>query len=852
MDKPGGGSWHRFRVEKPQPASFSRRSPSASVPGEMEDSSSTHNDSGVSGSPTAPGTLAMYACIRCRNSKKKCDRIQPECAACKRLGARCFFPSPVASSASQAAALRARVAWLSSFVDTLLPAGSAPVSCYDTDFDLSTLPLTLPNSSSSPDTDADTTTTTTTNTNTNTDLKSSDPIGGPTPPTAKTSVSPEDFDMDGAAAGPASAGSIHQQHTPSSIDIPEPAAAQAPQQQHHHQQYQHPLPPPPSLQQLPLSLPPVSASTPTAYTLPSPSNSRDAARYMMGEALSAKPRFAPIRLLTGRFDRMHLVRAYFRHMHRSYPFLYEEAILSAAESHIGRALFEDGCEIDLASAKLYLVMMLGLEAISRFGSRSSRGKGGAAPTGLASGGREGMGSDSDEEDRDIAAAALSSVRMPYQDIVLACLRNRCIPAVEALLLLALFALFDPDGWSAWVIVGMLGREAVLLGLNRRWPSDPAEPDLLQREFRHRLFWSIFSLDRLVASVYGLSLAIQDFDSNLALPGVTTEEFAASSQAEHIATLQIARQATALRVIEGRCLSLVHMGHDVGSGVAAAAIGQGLSLGHSAAPFQQQPQQQRMLLPSLRERRAMIEELRGAADNWYTQGTLLARREAHAVHFHNTITWLNTNYHGMLMLLYCPSLFNSGPATSEDLLDLHRTIGKYVQSVHAQFLDRQLALNWTTMSRMLLVCRILLHAYLNLCTDTDAVGASSGNRNNYSHGHGHSHGYSYSCQAPPEHLPDLLAEQLDMVIQCENILHAFQPSWVFARKGAVLYRRLEAALRYRLQHAHVQSAGSGIDVANDIHDICDDAEQLVQQALGVASTYNYLAGEPRMRPRKAYA
>ena len=777
MDKPGG-SWHRFRVEKPLPA--------ASMSGEMEDSASTNNDSGVPGSPPAPGTRAMYACIRCRNSKKRCDRMQPECAACKRLGARCFFPSPVASSASQTAALRARVAWLSSFVETLLPAGSAPVSCYETGFDLSKLPLALPNCSS-PGAD------------TNTDTKSSDP-DGPTPPPAKTSV-PDDYDMDGTAA------------------------AQAPQQQ-----YQHPLPPPSPLQQ-PLPLPPVSASTPTAYTLPSPSNGRDAARYLVGEAISTKPRFAPIRLLTGRFDRMQLVRAYFRHMHRSYPFLYEEAILLAAESHVGRALFEDGCEIDLASARLYLVMVLGLEAISRFGSRSSRGKGSAAPR------HEGMGSDNDDEDRDIAAAALSSVRMPYQDIVMACLSNRCIPAVEALLLLALYALFDPDGWSAWVIVGMLGREAVLLGLNRRWPSDAAEPDLLQREFRHRLFWSVFSVDRLVASVYGLSLAMQDFDSNLALPGVTTEEFAASSQADYIATLQIARHAIALRDIEGRCLSLVHLGHDVGAGVGAAATGQGLSLSHPAAPFQPQ---QRMLLPSLRERRAMVEELRGAADNWYTQGTLLARREARAVHFHNTITWLNTNYHGMLMLLYCPSLFNAGPATAEDVLGLHRTIGKYVQSVHAQFRDGQLALNWTTMSRLLLVCRILLHAYLNLCTDTDAVRVS-GNRN-----------YNYSCQAPPEHVPDLLAEHLDMAIQCENILHAFQPSWVFARRGAMLYRRLEAALRYRLQHAHVPSAGSFTEMASDIHDICDDAEQLVQQSLGVASTYNYLAGEPRMRPRKVFA
>ncbi len=123
---------------------------------------------------------------------------------------------------------------------------------------------------------------------------------------------------------------------------------------------------------------------------------------------------------------------------------------------------------------------------------------------------------------------------------------------------------------------------------------------------------------------------------------------------------------------------------------------------------------------------MIEELRGAADNWYTQGCLLARRDeaAHGVHFHNTITWLNTNYHGILMLLYCPSHFNSGPASPDDLLNLHQTVHKYVQSAHAQFVDRQLALNYTTLSRMLVVCRLMLHCWFHWPHDNSSAAASA--------------------------------------------------------------------------------------------------------------------------------
>ncbi|CAK7220068.1 Rac GTPase-activating protein BCR/ABR [Sporothrix curviconia] len=996
----GGGLWHRFRVEKPRPgpvpggrqASHSGSKPSPRIKTDysmegVEEEDGKDGNGGCGGSTSgdaafvpgssgaalmAPGstTIAMYACMRCRNSKKKCDRLLPECTGCKRLGARCFFPSPVASTASQASSLRARVTWLSNFVDSLMPVGSQPIACYDTGFDLhsiphlarlmdgvaargsftgpgagpmqvavpasvpvphavstpgsvpssapdsvpgsvpgsapSSAPAALPGPAPGPATEVGPWTGPVTG-------SSSEPADGQNAPQAAQ----EDHPMDGIPPGPISAGSIHQQPTPSSIDIIEPPSYGP-----------HALP--------------AHMDYPFSITGGQPG-------YMSSEIITSKTRLIPIRTYTSRFSHMHLVRAYFRHMHRSYPFLYESAIIDAAESQVGHAVFEEGPIVDLTSSRLYLVMILGLEAISRFGGRRSGGEAYRNATVAMHGHRTGASVDIDEDDRTIAAEALSQVRMPYLDIIQSCLQNRCIPATEVLLLLTIYSLFDPDGWSPWVILGIMGREAVLLGLNRCRSNDSEPRRMNEREFRHRLFWSIFSIDRLVASVYGLALTIQDYDSNLALPGVTTEEFAAAEQAEHITTLQIARQAIALRDIEGRCLSLVHFGQA------------GPSSPHSTALYQQQQHQQYSTLPSLRERRAMIEELRGAADNWYTQGTLLARREAHAVHFHNTITWLNTNYHGMLMLLYCPSLFNSGPSEPQDLVDLHRTIGKYVQSVHAQFNDRQLAFNWTTMSRMLLVCRILLHTYFNLCCGPYNDGGGQGGDGSYGDfGRGGFLRPSNST-APPAQLSTILAEQLDMIIQCESVLYAFQPSWIFARKGAILFRRLEVVFRHRLlqvqgnevkvsisssvagavaavpelphyylqnspkdrsythsqgesqSHGHGQSQGHGgsyshnssgqrypqnpapahdphgyyqdrtyspnspasqmgsggggntysgglpgpssaarredVDIVNDIHDICDEVESLIQRSLGVSSTYNYLAGERRPRPRR---
>ncbi|CAK7207270.1 Rac GTPase-activating protein BCR/ABR [Sporothrix eucalyptigena] len=932
----GGGSWHRFRVEKPRsgPVSGARRaSQSGSEPspriktdysmegveedGEVGGSTSGGDAAFVPGSSgaalMAPNstTTAMYACMRCRNSKKKCDRLLPECTGCKRLGARCFFPSPVASTASQAASLRARVAWLSSFVDSLMPVGSQPISCYDTGYDLHSIPhlarlidgvaargsITAPGSGSmqvaipaSAPINLPVATTPGSGQGSvpgsapgSAQLPLSGPVSGsePGPEHGQEigSVSGhnvpqnthEDQHMDGVSAGPASTGSI-QQPTPSSIDIIEPPAYGP-----------HALP--------------VSMDYPRGHTGRQPS-----------EIITTTVKLIPIR-----------------------------SMIDAAESQVGHAVFEEGHVVDLTSSRLYLVMILGLEAISRFGGTRSGGEAYRNGNIAMHGHRSSTSIDTDDDGRTIAAEALMQVHIPYNEIIQSCLQNRCIPAIEVLLLLTIYALFDPNGWSPWVILGIMGREAVLLGLNRRRPNDSEPHRMIEREFRHRLFWSIFSIDRLISSVFGLALTIEDYDSNLALPGVTTQEFAASEQAEHITTLQIARQAIALRDIEGRCLSLVHYGHT------------GPAPSHSTALYQQQQYQQRSALPSLRERRAMVEELRGAADNWYTQGTLLARREAHAVHFHNTITWLNTNYHGILMLLYCPSLFNSGPSEPEELLDLHRTIGKYVQSVHAQFVDRQLAFNWTTMSRMLLVCRILLHTYFNLCCGSSSDSDGKGN------------------YPPPDSAPGqmsvILGEQLDMILQCESVLQAFQPSWIFARKGALLFRRLEAAFRQRLykvqgrevkisisssvagavaavpevpsyyfnsptdrhqsrgqgpspNHGYGHSTSSGynhnnnslrynnnhygppthdhhgyyndrtyspispasqmggggggnngynggpsgtssaaalhkedIDIANDIHSICDDLESLIQRSLGVSSAYNYLAGEPRPRPRR---
>ncbi|KAF7523974.1 hypothetical protein PCG10_006279 [Penicillium crustosum] len=678
------GAWHRFRVEKPH-----RTSPALTyeVP--------PHQAS-------VSVVTATNACLRCKRTKKKCDRSLPECLLCRKAGAGCSFPTEAARTTAQSA-LRARVQWLSAFVDSLLPPNTASISTLDTGADLyeatglsvhaqtdSRIPLVPPNEDG-----VDCTREEHTFNNTHTD---------------------------------------HHTMTSSSVgDLCSPVLSNS------------------------LSLAP--AQSPIANNC---------------------ARFPPLGNVSPGIDGLRLIRSYFDTTHLSYPFLDPVKVSSEAEKGVGFFYFGGGVDITPASTRLYLIMMIGCERLWRSGMVSDE--------------------------------VFNRFQVPRQEIVQMCLSSPCIESAENLLLLTICALFDPHPDPLWMLAGILGRLAVSLGLNRR--QEIPGMSLLEVESRHRLFWSIFSIDNLISIICGLPLAIQEVDSNLPLPGVTTEEFAAPGQADHITTLQVARQAITLRQLEGKCLQAVHL--------------------------------RKTLLPSYRERRATITELRAAAENWYTQGCFLARRELHEVHFHNSVSWLNVNYHGILILLYCPSFFNSH-LTPNDLNDLRHAVRKYVQSAHVQFQDRDLALNHTTLSKMLVICRILLHCY-------------------------------FRCEGTAS----FLDEQQATVLQCIGILEAFPTRWLIAKRSCTVYKRFSIILQRQRSHftnelaENTQSAVFGPfpfpahsklaaiarcptddsvqNIASEqtetnIHVVCDDTELLLQEVLGVSSIYNYFSGEPRTWPEQ---
>lgn len=78
------------------------------------------------------------------------------------------------------------------------------------------------------------------------------------------------------------------------------------------------------------------------------------------------------------------------------------------------------------------------------------------------------------------------------------------------------------------------------------------------ELRHRLYWSIFVLNRLTSTSLGLPIIFNDENSEITLPGVTVGEFAASDWIHHTFLLLNCQHFIQLRQLEEKILKKVHL------------------------------------------------------------------------------------------------------------------------------------------------------------------------------------------------------------------------------------------------------------------------------------------------------
>ncbi|KAI1498035.1 fungal-specific transcription factor domain-containing protein [Biscogniauxia marginata] len=367
------------------------------------------------------------------------------------------------------------------------------------------------------------------------------------------------------------------------------------------------------------------------------------------ESVSLGPSLPSTRRLPPDAAARRFVDAYFRNVNRAYPFVDRNKVLSDLET------FGDFAKRrrDADSTLLYLIMAIGCTTLQRAGQ--------------------------------IPSDTVSKFEVAYSDIIQECLCREGIESIQILVLLALYSLFDPAGASAWSIVGIVSRQAMLLGLTRR-ASDEKSLSATEVELRHRLFWSIYVLDRMMATSLGLPVALTDENTDVPLPGLTVDEFASPDRTQFALVLQTSRHVIQLRQMEGRILQQVH--------------------------FRKQSEVSSLTHP---DRRAIIQDIRAEVENWYSNGCLVSPLEHDNIPIHNSITWLSARYYFLLLLLHYPSHFNAfGPVISR--AELLRFAQKHLQSTSALFQQRQLPLNRVTLCRLFPVGLVLMYTFMTNAAD----------------------------------------------------------------------------------------------------------------------------------------
>lgn len=332
------------------------------------------------------------------------------------------------------------------------------------------------------------------------------------------------------------------------------------------------------------------------------------------------------------------VEAYFKHNHRSYPFINKSKFISQIESN---EYISDEVNT-VAQFELYMVMAIGCTTLTRVGLLSKE---------------------------DNFSKSFSSKSIQFLS------RNKSYDDFERLrmlILLCIYSFFEPNGLHSWTLSGTVSRMALSLGLNRqvRGHMDPVE-----REMRHRLFWSVYNLDRLLSISFGKPLAIDEDDVEIPLPSKLEDE--------EYGTMKIIQSMIHLRRIEGKIIKKVY----------------------SFKAGQKDPETKELIVTNI------INDL----DRWYEACPIQFKTDKKLFSFYTSNAWYSARYYHCLMLLHRPSFLL--PKTSPQRIEI---LGKVsLQSViytNILFNEKLLPLNWITLYRFLTICSSILFCLCNWGVD----------------------------------------------------------------------------------------------------------------------------------------
>ncbi|ORY32288.1 fungal-specific transcription factor domain-domain-containing protein [Naematelia encephala] len=123
-----------------------------------------------------------------------------------------------------------------------------------------------------------------------------------------------------------------------------------------------------------------------------------------------------------------------------------------------------------------------------------------------------------------------------------------ILSVQALILLGIYSLYDPSDISLWHVVGLGSRIAVEVGLHRHQDSPSKEA-----EQRKRVFWSLYSLDRLISNALGRPFALPDADIDVERPSPLPED----GRIDSVPTTVVTDHIINLRQLSGRIYTALY-------------------------------------------------------------------------------------------------------------------------------------------------------------------------------------------------------------------------------------------------------------------------------------------------------
>lgn len=210
------------------------------------------------------------------------------------------------------------------------------------------------------------------------------------------------------------------------------------------------------------------------------------------------------------------LQAYFRHVHRAYPF---------SDSEIVQQDFENLCEQQAENgflprsavpSRLHILMAIGYTTLQRAGEAENM------------------------EERPFEPC--------LKTVLCECVSKVNEDSAGTLLLLGLYLLFKPNDLDPRAIIGVLTRHALATGLVSETPIiRKLSPRAL--ELRRRLSWSIYVFDRMIGISYGLPFGIPNDSMQVPLPSIMIHEYGSPEGHQYTIALQVSRHVIALRQLE---------------------------------------------------------------------------------------------------------------------------------------------------------------------------------------------------------------------------------------------------------------------------------------------------------------